>query len=253
MAWRSSGRNNTELVRNMHRQGLIRSEKVLQAFLQIDRGHFVPREKRESAYQDEPIHFSPFHLSAPHMYATVLEALDLSEGQSFLNLGSGSGYLSFLVAKITGSAGVQHGIEQHKELVEHAMSRCATIPELRDINFIRFRCGDAFLLKMSSTQTYDRVYVGAGVQMNATLTFRELLNVGGVMVAPREEELVCITRVSPDTYVSRVVSHVRFQLMVEPDSRLAKVSGKLDLSQPPTERVSCSSAIGITVVKGILM
>jgi protein-L-isoaspartate(D-aspartate) O-methyltransferase len=249
MAWTSSGRSNSELIRNMHRSGLIRSDKVLKAFLSVDRGHFVPKEKRDLAYLDEPVHSAPFHLSAPHMYATVLEALDLQEGQSFLNIGSGSGYLSFLVASIVGPA-INHGIEQHRELVEHAMSRCAQVPEFRNINHIRFTHGDAFLLKtQGQKQHYDRIYVGAGVHVSATLAFRELLSIGGMMVAPREDELICITRVSEDVFVSRVITNVRFQPLVEPDPKAAKLMNKMDLSEPSEERVSFCPSNGITVAK----
>ena len=250
MAWNSSGRSNSELVRNMHRGGLIRSEKVLQAFLAVDRGNFVPRDKREHAYQDEPIHSAPFHLSAPHMYATVLEALELSEGMSFLNVGSGSGYLSFLVARIVGQA-VNHGIEQHKELVEHDSSRCAEVPELRDMNHIRFRWGDAFKVDYDSEQRYDRIYIGAGCQMNAVVIFKIMLSVGGMLIAPLEDELVSFTRVEESVYVTKVITNVRFQPLAEPETRLLKFEKRIDLNKPQEENVLVTNASGISISRSI--
>ena len=241
MAYRSSGRTNAELVRNMHNSRLIQSDKVLRAFLAVDRGHFVHPSKRDAAYLDEPSHHGTFHLSAPHMYATVLEALDLEEGLSFLNIGSGSGYLSFLVAKITGCASINHGIEQHKELVEHAASRCAKIEAYRDMNSIRFRAGDAFSLNTNSGQKYDRIYVGGGIKDSAATIFQNLLNVGGLMVAPREDELVCIHRISGDRFDSRAVTSVRFHPLTEPSTKTARlVGGSVDLSE--SERIVVSYA-----------
>ena len=266
MAYRSTGRTNAELARNMHRQGLITSDKVLQAFLSIDRGHFVPQDCRDRAYADEPVHSGVFHLSAPHMYATVLETLDLSEGLSFLNIGSGTGYLSYLVAKIIGPFNFNHGIEQHKELVEHALSRCARYPEYREFNFIRFRCGDAFTLnplkKRNNNRSndndgtrYDRIYVGGGVHEDATLIFRELLNIGGIMVVPRNEELVCIQKVcnqktSENNYISRVITGVRFEQLKEPDPKLLRLIKNVDLAEEnEIQQVLVSPVFGVTTAK----
>lgn len=52
---------------------------------------------RNEAYFDRPFKRQQIHISAPHMYITILESLDLKPGMAFLNIGSGSGYLNCLV------------------------------------------------------------------------------------------------------------------------------------------------------------
>ena len=66
------------------------------------------------AYKDRPYKHSFLHISAPHIYATILSALDLTSnlnGVSFLNIGAGSGYLNCLVAHILGLSthAINHG------------------------------------------------------------------------------------------------------------------------------------------------
>lgn len=67
----------------------------------MDRGDFFPNSEREIAYKDmawkesDPVS-GPIHLSAPCIYANALEFLDLQPGMSFLNFGSGTGYLNTL-------------------------------------------------------------------------------------------------------------------------------------------------------------
>ena len=57
------------------------------------------------AHMDQPLREGNLHISAPHIYGSVLEALELrpNSSLSFLNLGSGTGYLSCIVASILGS------------------------------------------------------------------------------------------------------------------------------------------------------
>lgn len=52
-----------------------------------------------------------------------MEGLRLKPGQSFLNVGSGTGYLSTMAGLILGTSGVNHGIELHDEVVQYAYQK----------------------------------------------------------------------------------------------------------------------------------
>lgn len=81
-AWRCTGRNNEEMVDKFVHVGVITSKEVEEAFRAVPRGAFVPPGQQLEAYFDSPLRGEPHvHMSAPHMYATVLEALDLSPGR----------------------------------------------------------------------------------------------------------------------------------------------------------------------------
>lgn len=68
MAWRSSGRTNEELVENLYTAGIIKSEKVKNVMLEVDRGKYC----KNAPYFDspQPIGFG-VTISAPHMVSHV--------------------------------------------------------------------------------------------------------------------------------------------------------------------------------------
>jgi protein-L-isoaspartate O-methyltransferase len=149
MAWLSVGTSNEELCEKLVENGVIRSQEILRAFSCTDRGDFVQPEfrswsvfvvttpsqwlnsswPRSQAYLDRPFKQGIVHISAPHMYATVLEALELEGGSglSFLNVGSGSGYLSCLAAALLGECGLSHGIDINPQLVKYSERSCKVI------------------------------------------------------------------------------------------------------------------------------
>ena len=90
----SNGQDNDELVDNLVDSGYIRSKKIEQVFRAVDRGDYFLSSHRESAYKDFAWKHGNIHLSAPCIYCEVMEELALQPGLSFLNLGSGTGYLS---------------------------------------------------------------------------------------------------------------------------------------------------------------
>ncbi len=98
----SAGEDNDELIDNLKEAQYIRSDLVEHAFRAIDRADYYLEEFRDSAYKDLAWRHGNIHLSAPCIYSEVMEALDLQPGLSFLNLGSGTGYLSTMVGLILG-------------------------------------------------------------------------------------------------------------------------------------------------------
>lgn len=64
-----------------------------------------------SAHLDQPLKDGHLHISAPHIYGSAMEALELppNSSTSFLNIGSGTGYLSCIVAEVLGAKSINFG------------------------------------------------------------------------------------------------------------------------------------------------
>eukprot|EP01052_Picozoa_sp_SAG31_P002566 SAG31_NODE_91_length_26366_cov_6.792211_14_plen_428_part_00 len=116
---------NDQLVDYLCDRGAIVSKRVELAFRRVDRALFVTEDLSEAVYIDRPFGKSiggdaKIHHSAPHIYATCLEKLQVHPGHSVLNVGSGTGYLSTMLAFLAGPQGAIHGVEVYAELVQHA-------------------------------------------------------------------------------------------------------------------------------------
>lgn len=122
------------------------------------------------------------------------EALDLkpNSSQSFLNLGSGCGYLSSLVACIVGPQGRYVGVELHEETVEHSRQAVQRWKAHTDVPaktaILEFLQGNALEIDTSQGEAklgFDRIYVGAAIENPEHLRkIVNLLNEGGIFVGP---------------------------------------------------------------------
>ena len=95
----------------------IASEKVANVMLEVDRGDFAPN----NFYLNRPIYIGyNVTISAPHMHAFALEHLApfCTKGAKILDIGSGSGYLTVALSKMTNDSGTVVGIEHIPELYE---------------------------------------------------------------------------------------------------------------------------------------
>ena len=105
-----------ELVGRLDRAGYIITSAVREAFLRVPRERFVPEDVRSSAYKDVPLPIGHGQtISAPSMIAIMLEEAALGPGEKVLEIGTGSGYTSALLAEIVGPGNVV-SIERLREL-----------------------------------------------------------------------------------------------------------------------------------------
>eukprot|EP00062_Callorhinchus_milii_P019427 gi/632973965/ref/XP_007903409.1/ PREDICTED: protein-L-isoaspartate O-methyltransferase domain-containing protein 2 isoform X2 [Callorhinchus milii] len=236
----SAGEDNDDLIDNLKEAHYIRTEVVEQAFRAIDRADYYLEIYKDNAYKDLAWKNGNIHLSAPCIYSEVMEALDLQPGLSFLNLGSGTGYLSTMVGLIlAGPFGVNHGIELHDDVVEYAYQKLENFIKTSD-SFDKFEfCEPSFVVGncleiASDSRQYDRVYCGAGVQKDHEEYMRNLIKVGGILVMPLEEKLTKITRTGLNTWETEKILAVSFAPLIQPCSTDA---GKLQMVQLPSVNV----------------
>jgi protein-L-isoaspartate(D-aspartate) O-methyltransferase len=79
----------------------IRDKRVLAAMSRIPREKFVPQESRHLAYEDGPLPIGwEQTISQPYIIALMTEALELNGNEKVLELGTGSGYQTAILAEL---------------------------------------------------------------------------------------------------------------------------------------------------------
>lgn len=108
------------LERQLKARGIF-DGRVLAAMTKVKRDDFVPPELREQAYEDRPLAIGCSQtISQPYIVASMLQAAQLCPEDRALELGTGSGYQTALLAEIVQSV---VSIERHAALADIARDR----------------------------------------------------------------------------------------------------------------------------------
>lgn len=108
------------LERQLKPRGIY-DERVLAAMSKVPRESFVAPELREHAYEDRPLGIGCAQtISQPYIVASMLQAAQLRPEDRGLELGTGSGYQTALLAEIVYTV---VSLERHAELAEIARER----------------------------------------------------------------------------------------------------------------------------------
>jgi len=106
------------MIESQLRNRGIRDERVLNAMLQVPRHEFVAEEHQAEAYADHPIPIAENQtISQPFIIALSLEALALNGSERVLEVGTGSGYQTALLAVLAREV---FSIERHHVLARGA-------------------------------------------------------------------------------------------------------------------------------------
>jgi len=114
----------------------VRDAAVLAAMAKIPRHLFVPESLRSHAYADEPLPIGEGQtISQPYIVAYMTEALGLRGGEKVLEVGTGSGYQTAVLAEIAGTVWTV-------EIIEKLARPARGILENLGYENVRFRVGD---------------------------------------------------------------------------------------------------------------
>jgi protein-L-isoaspartate(D-aspartate) O-methyltransferase len=163
----------------------IRSPAVLEAMTRVPRHLFVPPELAERAYADSALPIAGGQtISQPYIVALMTESLAPSRHERILEIGTGSGYQTALLAELAGEV---FTIERHPELAGAARQ---TLTGLGYAN-VRFRTGDG-TLGWAECAPYDGVLVAADAPALPAELGAQLRS-GGRLIVPvgtlREQDL----------------------------------------------------------------
>lgn len=154
----------------------IRDPRVIAAMKKVDRALFVPPEWRDSAYGDHPLSIGAGQtISQPYMVAFMTETLGLSGKERVLEIGTGSGYQTAILAELALEV---YTVERIESLATAAEDRLAAM----GYSNIRFHIGDGSL-GWEEHAPYDRIIVTAAAPA-APSSLIEQIAEGGRMVIP---------------------------------------------------------------------
>ncbi|MGA7217337.1 MAG: protein-L-isoaspartate(D-aspartate) O-methyltransferase [Candidatus Sulfotelmatobacter sp.] len=103
----------------------ISDSRVLDAMSRVPRHEFVSEAYRAQAYEDHPLPIGNGQtISQPYIVARMLESLNISPGDKVLEVGTGSGYVTALLAELGAQA---YSIERHEALAENARRALAAL------------------------------------------------------------------------------------------------------------------------------
>ncbi len=180
-----------ELIKELIEEGVLKSPKLIEAFLKIDRKDFVLEDFKEYAYLNQPLSIGFGQtISQPLVVAFMLELLEVQEGEKILDIGSGSGWTTALLSYLTGEKGKVFAIERIPELKEFGEEN------VKKYNFVekgiaKFYLGDGSL-GLIEEAPFDKILCSASVDSKEILNnwVKQLKEKGRIVTSFFDEILV---------------------------------------------------------------
>jgi len=190
----------------------VRDSKVLGAMERIPRDEFVPAAVKDQAWDDMALPIGRGQtISQPYVVASMTAALQLSDMDKVLEIGTGCGYQTAVLSKICRRV---YTIERHRVLLERAEKMFEQL-KLRNITAL---AGDGMKgwPKMHGIDQapFDKIIVTAAAREKPPEALLNQLKVGGMMVIPcgpsGDQKLKLYKRDAVESYSVRDLMPVRF-------------------------------------------
>lgn len=180
--------------------------RVIEAMRAVPRHRFIPAAYRSQAYDDCAVSLDLGQtVSQPYIVGLMTRLLDVRESDRILEIGTGSGYQTAILARLAGSV---YTVERLAVLGQRARETLESL----GYDDIHYRIGDGYE-GWTEHAPFDKIMVTAAPGELPDTLFGQLKD-GGRMVIPIGEELYSVTR-SGEEPVKVHHGGVRFVPMVE--------------------------------------
>ena len=172
----------SRLVNDLIRNGYLRDNDIIDAFFNVHRIEFIPEDLASQADANIPLPIGYGQtISQPLTVAFMMELLEPKPGQNILDIGSGSGWTTGLLAYIVGEQGKVTAMEKIKELCEIGKKNVDKFGFIKN-GIVEIYCESADK-GFEKNAPYDRILVSASLD-EIPLVFKKQLAIGGKMVIP---------------------------------------------------------------------
>ncbi len=189
----------------------IKGEKIIEAFLKVERHLFVPEKFRNRAYGDHPLPIGEGQtISQPYIVAFMTHVLNLSRSDKVLEIGTGSGYQAAILGELSDNV---FTIEINEPL---GRSADRLLKELGYFN-VKVKVGDGYK-GWKEHAPFDAIIVTCS-PTHVPEPLKEQLAEGGRMIIPvgesYDQKLVYIEKVG-GKLIRKSELPVRFVPMIDP-------------------------------------
>ena len=196
-----------EMVANQIAARGVRDPRVLAAMRKVPREAFVSDELREFAYEDCPQPISANQtISQPYIVAFMIEAMQLQGGEKVLEIGTGSGYATAVLAEIAGQV---YSVERIHTLANQAKRTLLSL----GYDTIQLHEGDG-TLGWPQHAPYDAIVVTASGPGVPESLLSQLKPEGRLLIPigpdATNQELVLTTKRTHAPHKSEAIADVRF-------------------------------------------
>lgn len=194
---------------NQLRQLGIRDERVLEAMAQVPRDKFIDEAFEHNAWENVALPIGQGQtISQPYMVARMTELLELTPESRVLEIGTGSGYQTAILAHL-----VHHvcSVERIKSLQWHARRRLKQL----DLHNVSTRHGDGWQ-GWQARAPFDAIIVTAA-PLEIPVALMSQLDEGGILVLPVGDDQQYLKRVHRrgGEFIIDTVEAVRFVPLVK--------------------------------------